>query len=92
MRLNQSRSNVATKGEIHGRGRRKERFSRSKLKQAFLIVHDAEFSCILFNVLGSALKKFGVMSRFENVVFANVLSRFANVLVQFPNCSPLISG
>ena len=44
------------------------------------MIHDAEFSCILFNVLGWALKKFGVMSRFENVVFANVLSRFANVL------------
>ena len=86
MRLNQSRSKVATKGEIPGRGRRKERLSRSKLKQAFLID-----SCILFNILGSALKKF-VMSRFENVVFANVLSRFANVLVQFPNCSRLISG
>ena len=34
MRLNQSRSKVATKGEIPGRGRRKERLSRSKLKQA----------------------------------------------------------
>ena len=29
------------------------------------------------------------MSRFENVLFANVLSRFANVLGQFPNCSCL---
>ena len=37
MRLNQSRSKVAIKGEIPGRGRRKERLSRSKLKQAFLI-------------------------------------------------------
>ena len=37
MRLNQSRSKVATKGKILGRGRRKERLSRSKLKQAFLI-------------------------------------------------------
>ena len=37
MRLNQSRSKVANKGEIPGRGRRKERLSRSKLKQAFLI-------------------------------------------------------
>ena len=37
MRLNQSRFKVATKGEIPGRGRRKERLSRSKLKQTFLI-------------------------------------------------------
>ena len=37
MRLNQSRSKVATKGEIPGRGRRKEQLIRSKLKQAFLI-------------------------------------------------------
>ena len=34
----QSRS----KGEIPGRARRKERVSRSKLKQAFLIDSDAE--------------------------------------------------
>ena len=34
----QSRS----KGEIPGRARRKERLSRSKLKQAFLIDSDAE--------------------------------------------------
>ena len=30
------------KGEIPGRARRKERLSRSKLKQAFLIVSDAD--------------------------------------------------
>ena len=33
------------KGEIPGRARRKERLSRSKLEQAFLIDSDAEF-CI----------------------------------------------
>ena len=48
----QSRS----KGEIPGRARRKERVSRSKLKQAFQIDSDAE----LFNVLGSAHEKYGV--------------------------------
>ena len=30
--------------------------------------------------------------RFANVLFASVLSRFANVLVQFPNFLTLISG
>ena len=45
----QSRS----KGEIPGRARRKERLSRSKLKQAFLIDSDAErfmylIQCIRF--------------------------------------------
>ena len=45
----QSRS----KGEIPGRARRKERLSRSKLKQAFLIDSDAELfmnliQCIRF--------------------------------------------
>ena len=44
------------KVEIPGRAGRKERLSRSKLKQAFLVDSDAE----LFNVLGSAHEKFGV--------------------------------
>ena len=48
----QSRS----KGEIPGRARRKERLSRSKLKQAFLIDSDAELfmyliQCIRFGSL-----------------------------------------
>ena len=51
----QSRS----KGEIPGRARRKERLSRSKLKQAFLVDSDAELFMYL-NVLGSAHEKFGV--------------------------------
>ena len=50
------------------------------------------FSCTLFNVSGSAHEKLGVMSRFDNVLFINVLSRFANVLGQFPNFYRLISG
>ena len=45
----QSRS----KGEIPGRAKRKERLSRSKLKQALLVDSDAEIQCIRFNVLGS---------------------------------------
>ena len=56
----QSRS----KGEIPGRTRRKERLSRSKLKQAFLTDSDAELFMYLiqhlFNELGSAHEKFGV--------------------------------
>ena len=40
----QSRS----KGEIPGRARRKERLSRSKLKQAFLIDSDAELFIYLY--------------------------------------------
>ena len=42
----QSRS----KGEIPGRARRKERLSRSKLKQAFLIDSDAEFFMNLLRI------------------------------------------
>ena len=53
-----------SKGEIPGRARRKERLSRSKLKQAFLIDSDAELFMYLiqhlFNELGSAHEKFGV--------------------------------
>ena len=45
----QSRS----KGEIPGRAKRKERLSRSKLKQALLVDSDAEIQCTRFNVLGS---------------------------------------
>ena len=52
----QSRS----KGEIPGQARRKERLSRSKLKQAFLIDSDAELSCTQFDVLGSAHEKYRV--------------------------------
>ena len=42
-----------SKGEIHGRAKRKERLSRSKLKQAFLVDSDAErfmylIQCIRF--------------------------------------------
>ena len=50
----QSRS----KGEIPGRARRKERLSRSKLKQAFLIDSNAELFMYLIGVLGSAHEKF----------------------------------
>ena len=51
----QSRS----KGEIPGRARRKERLSRSKLKQAFLIDSDAELfmyliKCIRFGSVKSS--------------------------------------
>ena len=55
-KLFQSRS----KGEIPGQPRRKERLSRSKLNQAFLIDSDAELFMYLINALGSALEKFGV--------------------------------
>ena len=51
----QSRS----KGEIPGRARRKERPSRSKLRQAFLVDSDVELF-MYFKVLGSAHEKFGV--------------------------------
>ena len=43
----QSRS----KGEIPGRARRKERVSRSKLKQAFLIDSDAELFMYLIQCI-----------------------------------------
>ena len=46
-RLDQSRS----KGEIPGRARRKERLSRSKLKQAFLIDSDAELFMYLIQCI-----------------------------------------
>ena len=46
-RLNQSRS----KGEIPGWARRKERLSRSKLKQAFLIDSDAELFMYLIQCI-----------------------------------------
>ena len=53
----QSRS----KGEIPGRARRKERLSRSKLKQAFLIDSDAELFMYLIQYISrSAHEKFGV--------------------------------
>ena len=53
----QSRS----KGEIPGRARRKERLSRSKLKQAFLTDSDAELFMYLIQCkLGSAHEKIGV--------------------------------
>ena len=48
--------------EIPGRARRKERLSRSKLKQAFLIDSDAEIFMYLIQCIsiGSAHEKFGV--------------------------------
>ena len=50
-----------SKGEIAGRARRKQRLSRSKLKQAFLIDSDAElFMYLIQCILGSAHEKFGV--------------------------------
>ena len=49
-----------TPAEIHGRARREELLSRSKLKQAFLIDSDAELFMYLFNVLGPAHENFGV--------------------------------
>ena len=58
----QSRS----KGEIPSQAWRKERLSCVKLNQPFR-------SCTLFHVSGSAHEKFGLMSRFDNVLFANVL-------------------
>ena len=45
----QSRS----KGEIPGRARRKERLSRCKLKQAFLIYSDAELFMYLIQCIRS---------------------------------------
>ena len=39
------------KGEIFGQARRKERLSRSKLKQAFLIDSDAELSMYLIQCI-----------------------------------------
>ena len=49
-------------GEIPGRARRKERLSRFKYKQAFLIDSDTELFMYLIqcSVLGSAHEKFGV--------------------------------
>ena len=38
-------------GEIHGRARRKERFSRCKLKQAFLVDLDAELFMYLIQCI-----------------------------------------
>ena len=49
----QSRS----KGEIPGRARRKERLSRSKLKQAFLIDSDAELFMYLIQCIRFGLWK-----------------------------------
>ena len=40
-----------SKGEIHGRARRKERLSRSKLKQAFLVDSDAELFMYLIQCI-----------------------------------------
>ena len=60
----QSRS----KGEIPGRARRKERLSRSKLKQAFLIDSDAElFMYLLIQCIGSAHEKFGVWTGLKKI-------------------------
>ena len=50
----------SSKGEIPGRAWRKERLSRSKLKQAFLIDSNAELFMYLIGVLGSAHEKFDV--------------------------------
>ena len=57
----QSRS----KGEIPGRARRKERLSRSKLKQAFLIDSDGELfmyriQCIRFGLMKSTASEPGL--------------------------------
>ena len=66
MKISESESKAfqsRSKGDIPGRGRRKERLSRSKLKQAFLIDSDAErfmFKFTKFHVLGSAHEKYGV--------------------------------
>ena len=50
-----------SKGEIPRRTRRKERLSRFKLKQAFLIDSDAElFMYLIQCIIGSAHEKFGV--------------------------------
>ena len=49
----QSRS----KGEIPGRARRKERVSRSKLKQAFLIDSDAELFVYLIQCIRFGSRK-----------------------------------
>ena len=50
----QSRS----KGEISGQARRKERLSRSKLKQAFLIDSDAElFMCLILYITVRLMKR-----------------------------------
>ena len=52
----QSRS----KGEIPGRARRKERLSRSKLKQAFLIDSDVELFMNLIQCIRFGFEKVGV--------------------------------
>ena len=64
----QSRS----KGEIPSEARRKERLSCVKLNQAFLSDSWRRTFHVLLNVSGSAHEKFGVMIRFDNVLFANV--------------------
>ena len=69
----QSRS----KGEIPSQAWRKERLSCVKLNQAFLIDSWRRTFHVLYSmyqvVSGSVHEKFGVMSRFDNVLFANVL-------------------
>ena len=40
-----------SKGKMHGQARRKERLSRSKLKQAFLIDSDAELFMYLIQCI-----------------------------------------
>ena len=55
----QSRS----KGEIPGRSRRKERVSRSKLKQAFLIDSDAELFVYLIQCIRFGSRKVRRLNR-----------------------------
>ena len=55
----QSRS----KGEIHGPARRKERLSRSKLKQAFLVDSDAELFMYLIQCIRFGSRKVRRLNR-----------------------------
>ena len=67
------------KGEIPGRGTRKERLSRSELKQAFLTDSDAErfvylIQCIRFGVMKSSVSEPGlsVTCFFKAAVFLTI--------------------
>ena len=59
----QSRS----KGEIPGRARRKERLSRSKLKQAFLIDSDSELFMYLIRLMKSSASEPGLTATLSSV-------------------------
>ena len=64
-RLNQSRSKVAPKAKF--RARRKERLSRSKLKQAFVINPGAELFMYLIQCIRSGTFKVRCLNRAQVV-------------------------